>query len=401
MAEELVQLPPGMLRPGQTLSFALYDAQGHLLFARGQVLTNTPQARALINGGAWVMPQDTQDYRNQLAHKMDTLMLQGASLSEIAKAEQDFRYAGKAAPPKPNLTPREIWTDLITQTHQLLRQTDPPDFLARVTALREAVLRRLQTSPDGTLLYLVFENSQSFTEYSARHALLSLVLADLAAEKLSMPAAMREALQGAALTMNAGASSAHDRLAARAEAASEAERLALANHAREAAALLERQGIKDRLWLDAVRGHHDAEPGPLAGRSPGEALARVLRRVDQLGARLSPRRSRGALSGGAAARGVYFDETGQPDEAGAALIKAVGLYPPGSIVRLANGEVGVVAKRGFSANEPQVAVLVGKSGTPLTDPVLRDTRLAAQAVSASLAPTELRLHVNLDALLKL
>ena len=159
-----------MLRPGQTLSFALYDAQGHLLFARGQVLTNMPQARALINGGAWVMPQDTQDYRNQLAHKMDTLMLQGASLSEIAKAEQDF-HAGKAAPPGPNLTPREIWTDLITQTHQLLRQTDLPDFLARVTALREAVLRRLQTSPDGTLLYLVFENSQSFTEYSARHAL--------------------------------------------------------------------------------------------------------------------------------------------------------------------------------------------------------------------------------------
>ena len=65
---------------------------------------------------------------------MDTLMLQGASLSEIARRERDFRYAGKAAPPKPNLTPREIWTDLITQTHQLLRQTDPPDFLARVTA---------------------------------------------------------------------------------------------------------------------------------------------------------------------------------------------------------------------------------------------------------------------------
>ena len=65
------------------------------------------------------------------------------------------------------------------------------------------------------------------------------------------------------------------------EAASEAERPALANHARGCGPL-ERQGIKDRLWLDAVRGHHDAEPGPLAGRSPGEALARVLRRVDQL-----------------------------------------------------------------------------------------------------------------------
>ena len=54
------------------------------------------------------MPQDTQDYRNQPPTRWTPLMLQGASLSEIAKAEQDFRYAGKAAPPKPNLTPREI-----------------------------------------------------------------------------------------------------------------------------------------------------------------------------------------------------------------------------------------------------------------------------------------------------
>ena len=170
MAEELVQLPPGMLRRARPPSFALYDAQGHLLFARGQVLTNTPQARALINGGAWVMPQDTQDYRNQLAHKMDTLMLQGASLSRLPKATGlPLRGQGRTAQAQPHAA-----RDLDRPDHpdpQLLRQTDPPDFLARVTALREAVLRRLQTSPDGTLLYLVFENSQSFTEYSARHAL--------------------------------------------------------------------------------------------------------------------------------------------------------------------------------------------------------------------------------------
>ena len=86
--------------------------------------------------------------------------------------------------------------------------------------------------------------------------------------------------------MNASAS-AHDRLA-RAGGDQRTERLAPANHAREAAALLERQGIKDRLWLDAVRGHHDAEPARWPAAAPGEALARVLQRVDQLGARLSP-----------------------------------------------------------------------------------------------------------------
>jgi len=160
-------------------------------------------------------------------------------------------------------------------------------------------------------------------------------------------------------------------------------------------------GITDSSWLTAVRLHHEAGPGPLAARGEGEKLARLLRRIDLFGARLSPRRSRQALSGAAAARAVFLDENQQPDEAGAALIKVVGLYPPGSIVRLANGEIGIVFKRGFSANEPLVAALIGKSGSPLSNPVPRDTRLASQAISASLAPSELRLRVNLEPLLKL
>jgi hypothetical protein len=37
----------------------------------------------------------------------------------------------------------------------------------------------------------------------------------------------------------------------------------------------------------------------------------------------------------------------------------------------------------------------------LTVPVLRDTRLQAQAITASLAPHEIRLRINMDAMLKL
>jgi hypothetical protein len=130
-------------------------------------------------------------------------------------------------------------------------------------------------------------------------------------------------------------------------------------------------------------------------------MARLLRRVDIYGARISPRRNRRALSAAQAARAVYLDELQQPDEAGAALIKAIGLYPPGSLVRLTSGEEGMVLKRGHSASEPLVAALVGRSGTPLTAPVLRDTRLAAQAITASLAPHEMRLRIHMDAMLKL
>ncbi len=399
MAFDLIPLPARSLRAGQTLSYSVYDANGKLLFARGQVLRDSPLVRSLIEGGAWVMAHETQGYQKALAHKLDTLMLQDAVLSDIAKAETAFRFDPVSA--RAEQGPREAWSDLVLHTHTLLRDTGTADFSERLAAIRDTALKRLQAQPDATLLLLIFETSQEFGDYSARHALLCLLLADLLAQQLQMPPDWRAALHGAALTMNLGASPAHDRLASQPEAATEAQRRALSAHGDRAAETLAQLGIQHPLWLTAVRLHHEAGPGALAPRAPGEQLARLLRRIDLFAARLSPRRTRAAMSGAAAARAVFLNELGQPDEAGAALVKTVGLHPPGSVVRLANGEIGIVFKRGFSATEPMVAALIGKSGAPLSNPVPRDTRLAAQAISAGLAPHELKLRVNLDALLKL
>jgi len=401
MASELIQLPARSLRPGMTLPYDVYDAGGKLLFAKGQVLRDSPLVRSLVDGGAWVMSEDTLAYQRARAHRLDTLVMQDVPLADIAKADASFRLDAPAPTPKPALGPREAWSDLLLHTHNLLREAEPADFHARLLQIRDAALKRLQAQPDSTLLLLVFESSQAWGDYSARHALLTLLLCDLVAQQLQLPPPLRESLQCAALTMNYGACDAHDRMAAQTGPATPAQRQAMAAHGERAAQRLAQAGIADETWLTAVRLHHDAGPGPLAARGDGEKLARLLRRVDIFGARLSPRRSRPAMSGAAAARAVFLDEQGQPDEAGAALIKAVGLYPPGSIVRLANGEVGLVFKRGFSANEPLVAALIGKSGSPLSAPVPRDTRLASQAIAASLTPAELKLHVNLDALLKL
>lgn len=400
MASDLIPLPARTLRLGMTLPYDLFDAGGKLLFARGQVLRDSPLVRSLVDGGAWVQSEDTIEYQRALAHRLDTLVMQDVSLADIAKADTAFRLDTPAAT-KVALGPREAWSDLLLHTHTLLREAEPAGFPARTAQLRDAALKRLHAHPDATLMLLVFESSQVYEDYSARHALLTLLLADLVAAQLQLAPALREALQGAALTMNYGAGAAHDRLASQADRATPAQRQALAAHGDRAAQRLAQVGITDEAWLTAVRLHHEAGPGPLAARSDGEQLARLLRRIDLFGARLSPRRSRQAMSGAAAARAVFLDELGQPDEAGAALIKVVGLYPPGSIVRLANGEVGIVFKRGFSANEPLVAALLGKSGSPLSSPVPRDTRLAANAITASLAPAELKLRINLDALLKL
>jgi HD-GYP domain-containing protein (c-di-GMP phosphodiesterase class II) len=395
----LIHLPAGKLRLGITLPHDIYDPSGKLLFARGQVLRDSPLVRSLMDGGAWVLAEDTAEYQRALAHRMDTMVHQDSTLADIAAADSQFHF--DPTPVRVEQGPREAWSDLLLRLHNLLKAPEPDGFAARLNALRDVALKRLTAQPDATLMLQVFESSQEYDDYSARHALLTMLLADLVAQQLKLSPALRTSLQGAALTMNYGAGAAHDRLANQLEPATPAQQQAMAAHGDRAALRLAQVGVDDPVWLTAVRLHHDVGPGPLAPRGDGEKLARLLRRIDLFGARLSPRRSRLALSGAAATRAVFLDELGQHDEAGTALIKTVGLYPPGSIVRLANGEVGIVFKRGFSATEPLVAVLIGKSGSPLSNPVPRDTRLASQAIAASLTPAELKLRVNLEVLLKL
>lgn len=395
---ELVPLPPHSLRIGQVLTFSVRDAEGHLLFAAGQTLQNTPQVQALIQRGAWVLAHETKEYQKALVHKMDTLMMQGASLASIVKVEADFR-AERPQRTVAELSEPVFWTDLHLRAHSLLK--DPrEDFLGRLETLREEALQRFRQRPDAVLTLLIHDASQDFQRYSARHAVLCLLVADLVARQLGWAEEGARALHNAALTMNLCTTLLQDRLAAQEDRPGERQRLELRDHGDRSAQLLRQLGVQDELWLGAVRLHHEAGPGPLAGRIALDQLARVLRRIDIFGARLSPRRSRKALSGAAAVRAIYLDELQQPDEAGAAVIKAVGLYPPGSLVRLANGEQGIVVRRGHSATEPLVAALIGKSGAPLSNPVPRDTRLQTQAVAASLAPHELKLVINMEKLLK-
>lgn len=160
-------------------------------------------------------------------------------------------------------------------------------------------------------------------------------------------------------------------------------------------------GVADRLWLEAVEHHHSSPAGPLADLPPMLQLARLIQRADIFAARLSPRKARQAMAATAAAKAAYLDENQQADEAGAAIIKALGIYPPGSYVRLANTEIGIVLRRGRRANEPVVASIVGKSGTPLGEPAMRDIRQKACEITGGVAPHDVKLRLNLERLLQL
>jgi hypothetical protein len=101
--------------------------------------------------------------------------------------------------------------------------------------------------------------------------------------------------------------------------------------------------------------------------------------------------SRPALPAQQAARELFTENPGDP--LAAMLIKEFGIYPPGSLVRLASGEVGIVVRRGSSANSPLVATLTDPQGRARSSPLTRDTAQPGLAVAGNVPEPRKRLHI--------
>jgi hypothetical protein len=118
-------------------------------------------------------------------------------------------------------------------------------------------------------------------------------------------------------------------------------------------------------------------------------------------ARLAPRASRTSESPASAMQAIYFNENRQVDEAGAALIKATGIYSPGSFVRLATDEIAAVIKRGYNTTTPRVAVVINRSGMPTGELIVRDTSKPEYKIVAGVSHRDVKVQINLERLLTL
>jgi hypothetical protein len=200
----------------------------------------------------------------------------------------------------------------------------------------------------------------------------------------------------AALTMNIGMTALQDQLASQIAKPTPEQQELIRNHPRKGVLLLSQLWITDELWLDIVGGHHDESTsnGPLRLIAPGKRLSRVLRVVDRYAAMISPRKSRFGRSAADSVRSITAAMETQNDEVGSALMRVVGLCPPGTFVRLDNGEVGVVMRRSDQANQPQVAIVMNEAGDPISPPRMHWTVDGGPRIEAALAAPAVRMRLN-------
>ncbi len=258
---------------------------------------------------------------------------------------------------------------------------------------------------DGDLaLYLLFQlASHSPVGYSASHALVCGVLCHLLADDFDLASDERACLVHAAFTMNVAMTELQNQLSAQHLKPSSEQQALINDHAARGVALLHDLGIHDALWLEIVRGHHplkprEAEPG-LSARS--RYLSHMLGMVDRYAAMISPRQSRDARSVKESARNVLENSTEYDNPVGQALVRVIGMYPPGTYVQLDDKRVAVVTRKGKLANMPDVAVVLDKAGEPIRPPQLHPTAIGRPLIVDALPASVTRERLNHHLILQL
>ncbi len=205
----------------------------------------------------------------------------------------------------------------------------------------------------------------------------------------------------AALTMNVGMVRQADLFHGREGALSSEERALVRRHPSDSVNMLRWAGIADDEWLDLVMLHHENDDG--SGYPEGRLgdqisqNAKLIGLADRYCAFVSARNYRRSLVPPLALAGLG---AGQEMPVDPALVmqftEQLGEYPPGTLVRLENDEVGVVSARADRQGALQVHVLRGADGMLFEVAEMRLTGESGCAIKEALHEDQARLRFTMQ-----
>jgi len=339
-----------LLVVGEALPFSVLDAQGRLLLGEGSRLISQDRLELLID-------RDGQVNR-----------LQAEALRQTRGGLSKPTPAAAAA------TLFDRWEQLVWTFDDMARRLCRGDGKARLAVDLVDQIDDLQRRDVDVALFLCMRrDDQRFALYALTHSLHVTVLVLLTARQLGWAAPRVRSAAGAVLTMNLSMLELQATMAEQDTPPTGRQLDLIRSHPQRSVQILERAGVTDADWLAAVADHHEHQGG--GGYPQGSAevseMAQLLRATDVFMAKISPRAKRAAMAPQLAARQLFQQQAGSA--LAVALIKAIGVHPPGSLVQLQSGEVAVVTRRPAAGVATQVATLSNRQGQPVVDTHRRDT----------------------------
>lgn len=343
---------------GEPLRFSVYDQNGVLLLRQGFVVTIPAQIERLLTGGIF------QD------------------MSEASGPVVPTRASSLPPPPEekpPTFLAGELICNKVKSLYAaILRTPEQADALRKGLEIADQIQKCCEDDADSLVAALHIDLNSA---YLLVHQSLGGVLTELVARQANIAKEDRRRLIAAAVTRDIGQTLIQGELDRHQGPLTPELKAKIEAHPAKSVELLKAAGVSDALWLQAVAGHHERLDGSgYPKKLSGDAIGigpRLLAICDVYSAMIKPRpyRSQGKANfTQSALREIYASSGGSLDNAySALLVKAIGVMPAGSIVKLECGEIAVVKAGSSNLNDMAVHSIYDKSQMPMMTPVMRRT----------------------------
>ena len=400
---DLIEIRRDKLSLGMSLSYTLRDEKGAILLAKGHRVETAQQLEGLRSRGKiFVEIDESEEGIRAMMGGIINLNQVGAPIKDFSKhlnltldAQAEEGLTGTFA---------ERWGSLESKLGGLLASVGTTaHFEKKLYFLDTCIQRQLTENSTGSQFLLFNRAVTHFTGYSVLHSLLCASVVHLLADIFKLTQEERRSLVCAALTMNVAMTRLQDSLTLQKNTVSPHQRQEIDAHADEGRKILANAGVTDPAWLDIVALHHTPLSGPeaLSEWTPVQRMTKILQTVDRYTAAMSPRKSRSGRTARESVVSVVVQAgTAKHDEVGTALVRILGVSPPGTFVKLANGETAVVLRRGVKPGEPYVASVLNRNDEPIAEPRPHDTVTPTFAVQSTVTATSVRVNLKIETMLR-
>ncbi len=368
-----VHLRDGDILVGVPLLWNAFDNNGVLLLRKGQIVESEKQLGTLLERGLQVNQHEIEyivttpaiDLINDVQERFEAVLEKISGLIQRNKKESVPFEGDKGFPVE------------ILDLCRMLQDACEKDL--------DACIGKMFSGSDR--------------KYVVKHPIHIAVVCEAVTKQMKWSKNDRLTLIAAAITSNIGMIDLQEKLHHQKEPLTDEQRIQIQEHPERAVEILIRSGVSNRLWLDAVLHHHEAIDGSGYPRKfKGYSIpirSRMIAVGDIYCAGISNRSYRSSMSPDEVMRMVYVNGDKRLDKKMVDIcVKIVGLYPPGTFVSLANGEIAVVTHRGEQLHQPIVHSIAGADGTQFTDPLKRDCSNEIFAIKGILLKDALNIEVD-------
>jgi len=269
---------------------------------------------------------------------------------------------------------------------------------AELRDIARDVIAAVDLNPDIALACIFL--SQIAGSYAVRHCIETAVVGVVVARSAGAQDKEILTVTAAALTMNVGMLRHQETFQNKCAPLSHEEMSIVRRHPEESAGLLQSAGIEDEEWISCVLLHHENDNGtgyPAGIASPEVTRnAKLLSMADRYCAQVAARNYRCSVLPDQALHSLLNDQHIPADQDLAGHFRReLGDYPPGTLVRMEDGVLGVVTQRSSDDGALSVHCLRGADGALLTPALARRTSDSGCAITEAVGEDQIGMRFSM------